>query len=233
LQRFNAGSWRARSYVSPKSSDLDLVVKVSPQIMSRGVDVTRLGTVLAVSGWLRDLARSAGSEGNSLAASEDAARFLLRTSEEATGIPCSASGMLQRLSPTSPLDSLYLLNGQHRLSAVTSLLRQATGRGKTRVVFDLMVGQLSRRLDYLDRDGHVPTAVEITHIADAAHTISVLLLDFAQHLLKGYVGARAYGIAFPVTECSPCGVLRLAAPRIPRAPGSAPVPGPVKFALAV
>ncbi|MFJ6635778.1 hypothetical protein ACIQMR_30925 [Streptomyces sp. NPDC091376] len=164
---------------------------------------------------------------------EDLTRLLLRTAEETAGLPCVSSGLLHRLEPTPPpVGPMSVIDGQHRLSALRTIVHHTMGSGKSATIVFEAMGQLSRRLDEIGRDGRAPTAADFAHLADAADALSALLLSIVQRRHDGYVRRFAYLVAVPLTESSPCGVLRLAAPRVPRAPGAGLVPGLSNFALA-
>ncbi|MEU3961156.1 hypothetical protein AB0F42_15200 [Streptomyces buecherae] len=166
-------------------------------------------------------------------AREDVTGILLRTAEEASGIPCSASGLLHELYPAPAALPSSIVDGQQRLSTVVSALHRAAGLwGKVSTTVLRWVDRLHQRVGCLSRDGHDPTTAELAHIADAAYALSVLFLDLAQRLLTGCVKPSGHLVAVPPNESSPCGVLRLSVRRVPRAPGVSQVPDPTTFVLA-
>ncbi|MGW7292862.1 hypothetical protein ACWGIB_10805 [Streptomyces xiamenensis] len=166
---------------------------------------------------------------------EYAGRIVLRTAEKGSGIPCSVSGLLYGLSPTPRPPIELLIDGQHRLSVVEAEVRHAAGSGKTAIAVARLFKTLTQRMGRLNRNGHVPTADDLVRIADEAQALSRLLLDLVQNLLTGCVKVFKHLIAVPPNESSPCGVLRLAVRRVPRAPGvggAGRFISPIGFALA-
>lgn len=214
-----------------RSHDLLLMTKM----VSVGVDRSRLGLLQGAAARLRDLSHLPWTikeaSGPSPLAGGDISLFLLRTSEEASGIPCGTSGLFHGLAP-APASTSLALDGQHRLSEVQSVLRVPTGIGKTAHFLSRLVDKLAQRLGSLSRDGCIPTLSEFARIADDAKTLAVLLQDLTQRLLTGCIKSFGHLVSVPPNETSPCGVLRLAVPRVPRAPGVGPVPDPTEFALA-
>ncbi|MET8680506.1 hypothetical protein ABZW18_23715 [Streptomyces sp. NPDC004647] len=216
----------------PRHHDLVLATNMLAAGLPKG---SRLGLLYGIGARLRDLGRHwvIEEEPSSRApAAEDLTRLLLRTAEEAPGIPCSTSGLLYGLDPAPPSASSLALDGQHQLLEMKDELHLATGSGKSWAIVAFWTERLYQRLGRLNRHGAVPTAAEVVHIADEAHALSALLLDLTQRLLTSCVKCFGHFIALPPNDSSPCGVLRLAVPRVPRAPGTSATLGPTKFALA-
>lgn len=210
---------------------------VATNMLSVGVDRSRVGLLHSAAVRLRELVDLpwliVGPMANSsLPEGLDIARVLLRTAEEASGFPCSASGLLHRPEPTLAASASAMAGGHHRLSELKSVIHHAAGSGKTATIALTLVDLLTQRIGRVNRHGHRPTAAEVGGIADVARALSGLLLVLTQRLLTGCVGSLGEVVAVPPTASSPCGLLRLAAPRVPRAPGSPQVPGPTGFALA-
>ncbi|MFJ3780092.1 hypothetical protein ACIPX0_51405 [Streptomyces sp. NPDC090075] len=211
---------------------------LATSMLSVGVDRSRVGLLHSAAVRLRELVdvpwRVVGPMANSgLPEGLDITHVLLRTAEEASGLPCSASGLLHRPKPTLPDSGSAMAGGHHRLSELKSVIHHATGSGKTATTALTLVDLLTQRMGRVNRHGHRPTAAEAGGIAEAARALSDLLLVLMQRLLTGCVGFFREVVAVPPTASSPCGLLRLAAPRVPRAPGSPHIPGPSGFALAV
>ncbi|MFB6525406.1 hypothetical protein [Streptomyces sp. NPDC056399] len=214
----------------------DLVV--SSNMLTVGVDVPQIDGLLLTTGshlkhlkkfWLFQAKRCSSSR----LSGEELTRRLLRTAEEAAGFPCVASGLLHRLesAPGSTIP-LRVADGQNRLSALKGIVWHAAGSGKSATLVFEAMGQLSRRLDEFSGGGRAPTSAELARLADAAGALATLLLDVVQHRLDGSARRFVHLLAVPLTESSPCGLLRLAAPRVPRAPGAVLKPGSSNFALA-
>ncbi|MFH9646237.1 hypothetical protein ACH4MU_15565 [Streptomyces albidoflavus] len=218
---------------------------LTTNMISHGIDRSRVGMLHSAIVRLRDLMDlpwTVIEPGTSSIRSEgrDIARDLLRTAEEALGFPCSTSGLLRRQEPTSATGvpvvadgqhqgGAVLLDGQHRITHLKSVVRLTTGTGKTAAMALTLVDQLSQRIGRVNRDGRRPTPADLGGIADAAQALSALLLLLAQRLLTGCFEFRGEAVSVPPTASSPCGLLRLAAPRVPRAPGSTQVPDPTGF----
>ncbi|MGW0857073.1 hypothetical protein [Streptomyces sp. NPDC002690] len=226
LQELMTGSWAHKTAV-------DLILATS--MLSHGVDIDRVGALnlasARLSDWGQFWAFQAKNSSNS-PKSEDVARLLLRTAEETLGLPSSTSGLLHGLADAPPPAQQYVADGQHRLAGLESIVWHSAGAGKTATFIIDLIDQFSHRLDDLSRGGHVPNWAELRHLADAASALSGLLLVLAQRLLMGGGKFFDHLAAVPPNESSPCGVLRLAVPRVPRAPGAGPVPGPTEFTLA-
>ncbi|MFF9346651.1 hypothetical protein [Streptomyces sp. NPDC014734] len=211
---------------------------LAPGVLSREIQLRRVGVLHSAILRLRDLATNPWlivepTTFSSLPEGLDIARVLLRTAEGASGIPCSTSGLLHTSGPAPMTTPRARFDGQHQLSSVKSILWHAAGSGKTETFVLRLVDQLTQQVSRLNRHGHRPTAAELGGIADAAHALSTLLLALAQRLLTGCVQFFAHLVTVPRTESSPCGLSRLAAPCVPRAPGMGLASGPNKFALAV
>ncbi|AXE88622.1 hypothetical protein [Streptomyces sp. Go-475] len=243
--RFRAPDWPQPGPLCPEDAELstemlrffnmgqDLLLTTN--MVSVGIDQSRLGLLHTASAHLHDLGKFWLVEPKTYSRrspGEDVARILLRTAEEISGIPCSASGLLLGLNPTPAPVPLVVTDGIHRLVELKSALHMAAGSGKTANFVINLVDRLTQRMGRLSRFGHDPTTAELGHIANAAYALSALLLDLVQRLLAGYVRFFGRLVAVPPNESSPCGLLRLAAPRVPRAPGVGQVPGPTEFALA-
>lgn len=211
-------------------------VLLATKMVSHGFDRSRLGLLHGAVARLHDLAELPWvieeASSSSPLSRGDVARLLLRTAEEASGIPCSTSGLLHGIAPKQTIPLLVMTDGCHRLSELNQVLYHAQGSGKTRTLVTNLVRRLNQRLGRLSRAGHVPTTTEIAHVADAAQALSALLLDLAQRLLTGCVKCFGHLVVAPPHESSPCGILRLAVPLVPRAPGAGQLPSPFKFTLA-
>jgi hypothetical protein len=208
---------------------------LTTNMVSVGIDQSRLGLLHTASAHLHDLGKFWLIEPKTYSRrspDEDVVRILLHTAEEVSGIPCSASGLLLGLDPTPAPVPLVMTDGIHRLVELKSVLHTTAGSGKTASVVIDLVDTLTQRMGRLNRAGHDVTTAELGHIADTAYALSALLLDLVQRLLTGYVRFFGRLVAVPPNGSSPCGVLRLAAPLVPRAPGAGQVPGPTEIALA-
>ncbi|MZD56756.1 hypothetical protein [Streptomyces sp. SID5606] len=219
------------------SSEEDFGMLLATSMLSVGVDLSRVGLLHSAAARLRDLADpwlivEPKTYSRSLPEGLEIGRYLLRTAEEASGSPCSVSSLLHEQAPTPAACVPVMIDGQHRLTEVMSVIRHAAGSGKTATMVLTLADLLSQRVGRVNRHGHRPTAAELGGIADAAQALSTLLLLLAQRLLTGCFEFCEEVVAVPRTASSPCGLLRLAAPRVPRAPGSIQIPGPTEFALA-
>ncbi|MFJ8953494.1 hypothetical protein ACIRO1_25605 [Streptomyces sp. NPDC102381] len=210
---------------------------LATNMISVGIGQNRLGLLYSIGARLHDMAKvpwliNQPKDHSSPPQGLDIVRVLLRTSEETSGIPCSVSGLPHGLEPTPATALLVIIDESHQLSGLKSVIHLAVGSGKTAITARLLVEQLTQRMGRLNRRDQRPSAAELGQIADAAYALSKLLLLLAQRLLTEGVKFVGYLAAVPPTESAPCGLLRLAAPRLPRAPGVRQVPGPIEFALA-
>lgn len=162
---------------------------------------------------------------------EDLTRLLLRTAEEAPGVPCVTSGLLHGLGTAPSLAPSWVLDGQHRISAANDIIHSSMGAGKTEA-FAAFAVDLLQRLGRARRAGPPSTAADLVHVVDGAEVLAEFLLELAQGFLSGVVRHVRYLVAVPPHQSSPCGVLRLAAPIIPGAPGQGPTVVPIDLALA-
>lgn len=216
---------------------LDFVV--STNMLTVGFDEPKIdGVLLGAESWLKHLQKvwlfQAKTRSSPSLPGEGLTRRLLRTAEEAAGFPCATSWALHALEPaTLAVDPLLLLDGQQRLAALKHITWHTAGSGKSATIAFEAMEQLSRRLDEISGAGRTPTSTEFARLADAAGALSTLLLDVVQHRLDGSAKHIAHLLTVPLTESSPCGLLRLAAPRVPRAPGAGLKPALSKFALAM
>ncbi|MFA0839048.1 hypothetical protein [Streptomyces rochei] len=232
LQGLMTGSYPRKTAVQPVQ-DVDFILATN--MLSHGVDLDRVGALNLASSRLSDLGQFLALQAKDYSNSprpEDVARLLLRTAEETLGLPSGTSGLLHGLAAAPPPAQQYVADGQHRLAGLESIVWHSAGSGKTATVIIDLIDQFSHQLDGLSRSGHVPNWAELRHLADAASALSGLLLVLAQRLLMGGGKFFDHLVAVPPNESSPCGVLRLAVPCVPRAPGEGPVPGPTEFALA-
>ncbi len=216
--------------------------------LSVGIDRSRVGILhsavrrlveLAEAPWsvVGPMPRCCAPEGGG----SDLAHVLLRTAEEASGFPCSASSLMNGQVPLrrafgapvvidfSPVT--VTAEYQERLSDLTSEVRQAAGSGRTAATTIMLIDELVFRVGRAHRRSR-PTVAELWTIVDAAQALSAQLALLTQRLLTGWVWVAGEVTAVPPTASSPCGLLRLAAPRVPRAPGPIQIPGPTDFALA-
>lgn len=151
-------------------------------------------------------------------------RQLLRTAEKVTGLPCATSGVLHGIEAAAPSTQGWVLDGQHRLAAATQLIRAQSGSGKTEAALALM-----HRLGRMQRMGKLSAS---SHVANDADVLVEFLRGLTQSLLSGSVPHIRHLVAVLPHESSPCGVLRLAVPIIPGAPGQGPADVPFDLALA-
>lgn len=202
----------------------DLVV--TTKMLDHGFDSRELD-LLRVARWAHDLGKQSWSVDATEATSytrlsgEELTRSLLRTAEESAGLPCASSGVLHGLAP--------VITGGTELSSLSRVITHL-GAGKTASLVAALMGQLHRDVHEALHDGLGPT--ESKRISDTATTLSALLVDIVQRRLNGSVKHFVELLVVPLSESSPCGLLRLAAPRVPRAPGAGLILGPSKFALA-
>ncbi|MER6018816.1 hypothetical protein [Streptomyces anulatus] len=221
---------------------------LATNMLSVGIDRSRVGVLHSAVRRLVELAEAPWSVGGPMTrcctsegSDSDLARVLLRTAEEASGFPCSASGLLHEQGPLRrAADAPVVIDVsavtvtaeyQERVSDLTSVVRQAAGSGKTAATTFMLIDELVLLVGRASRRSR-PTIAELGSIADAAQALSAQLVLLTQRLLTGWVWVAGEVVTVPPTASSPCGLLRLAAPRVPRAPGSIQVPGPTDFALA-
>ncbi|MFH9467110.1 hypothetical protein ACH4LT_07410 [Streptomyces clavifer] len=198
----------------------DLVV--ATKMLDHGFDSRELD-LLRVARWAHDLGKQSWSvEATSYTplSGEELTRSLLRTAEGAAGLPCASSGVLHGLAP--------VITGGTELSSLRRVIAHL-GAGKTASLVAALMGQLHRDVHEALHDGLGPT--ESKRISDTATTLSALLVDIVQRRLNGSVKHFVELLVVPLSESSPCGLLRLAAPRVPRAPGAGLILSPSKFAL--
>lgn len=203
----------------------DLVM--ATRIVGHGFDGVELD-LLRTASWAHDLGKrwlveAKATPRNTSLRGEKLARSLLRTAEETAGFPCASSGLLHGLGPA--------LTGETKLSTLRNVVTQL-GAGKTASLVAALMGQLHRDVHEALHDELGPAGVESKHISDTAITLSTLLVEIVQRRLNGSVKHFVHLVVVPLSESSPCGLLRLAAPRVPRAPGAGLIPGPNKYALA-
>ncbi|MFF5106089.1 hypothetical protein [Streptomyces sp. NPDC000134] len=215
----------------------DFGMLLATSMLSVGLDLSRVGLLHTAAVRLRDLADpwlifEPKTYSRSLPEDLEVGRYLLRTAEEASGFPCSVSSLLHEQDPAQAANVPVVIDGQHRFTGLMSVIRHTAGSGKTATMVLTLADLLTQRVGRVNRHGHRPTAAELGGIADAAQALSALLLLLAQRLLTGCFEFLEEVVAVPPTASSPCGLLRLAAPRVPRAPGSIQLPGPTEFALA-
>lgn len=232
--------------LQPKGFDAHPVTGIEPQLdivvstnmLTVGFDEPKIdGLLLKAESQLKHLQKiwlfQAKTRSSSRLPGEELTRRLLRTAEESAGFPCATSWALHALEPV-PLaaEPLLLLDGQQRLAALEHITWHTASSGKSATIAFEAMEYLSRRLDEISGAGRTPTSTELARLADAAGALSMLLLDIVQHRLDCSAKHVAYLFTVPLTESSPCGLLRLAAPRVPRAPGAGWKSDPSKFALA-
>ncbi|MFE3473867.1 hypothetical protein ACFXOI_19850 [Streptomyces bacillaris] len=220
---------------------------LATNMLSVGIDRSRVGILHSAVRRLVELAEAPWSVVGPMPSccapvgrSSDLAHALLRTAEEASGFPCGVSGLMHGQGPLrrafgapvvvnfSPVTLPVAY--QERISDLTSEVRLAAGSGKTAATTFMLIDELVLRVGRAHR--RRPTVAELGNIVDAAQALSAQLELLTQRLLTGWVWVAGEVFAVPPTASSPCGLLRLAAPRVPRAPGPIQVPGPTEFALA-
>lgn len=221
---------------------------LATNMLSVGIDRSRVGILHSAARRLVELAEAPWSAVGPMTRccfsdgqGSGIARVLLRTAEEDSGFPCSASGLLheQVLLRQAAHASVVVdfspvtvtAEYQERFSDLTSVVRRTAGSGKTAATMLMLIDELVLRVGRAHRRSR-PTVAELGSIADAAQALSAQLVLLTQCLLTGSVWAAGEVVAVPPTASSPCGLLRLAAPRVPRAPGPIQVPSPTDFALA-
>ncbi|MCZ0978684.1 hypothetical protein O1L60_03990 [Streptomyces diastatochromogenes] len=232
--------------LQPKGFDAHPVTDIEPQLdivvstnmLTVGIDEPKIdGLLLRAESQLKHLQKvwlfQAKTRSSSSLPGEELTRRLLRTAEEATGFPCATSWALHALEPVPlAVDPLLLLDGQQRLAALEHITWHTAGSGKSATIAFEAMEHLSRRLDEISGAGRTPTSTELARLAEAAGALSRLLLDIVQRRLDGSAKHVVHLLTVQLTESSPCGLLRLAAPRVPRAPGTGLKPAPSRFALA-
>ncbi|MFD4553486.1 hypothetical protein ACFWP5_04045 [Streptomyces sp. NPDC058469] len=90
---------------------------------------------------------------------------------------------------------------------------------------------LALQLDRLARATEASNAEKVSRIIRDARALADFLLELTLYVLSGFARYFGHFAAPPPTDTSPCGVLRLTVPVIPRAPGSGPFFSPTDFAL--
>ncbi|GAA3162455.1 hypothetical protein GCM10017688_05930 [Streptomyces ramulosus] len=172
--------------------------------------------------------RTSARRALSTVADQDLTGTLLRTAEDVTGTRGITSGLAYGLEAVPrpfplPADRM-LIDGQHRVSAVLEVL---TGMGKTEAFLRTAL-QLHDRMSQV---GPYSTA-DLDALVQDAEKLAESLRQFAQTS----VSYSAWHIKFLVGvlphASSPCGVLRLATPIVPGAPGQGLVTVPADLALA-
>ncbi|MFE2423474.1 hypothetical protein [Streptomyces hokutonensis] len=155
-------------------------------------------------------------------------RRFLRTAEEALGIPSIASGIIQGLEPTPPPVQLWH-DYEDRIEVVNGIVYSALGSGKTFAALTTLL----HRSGWMNRAERVQTTSLLPHLVNNTEVLREFLQALTQGLLCG--GAKLVGclIAVPPHESSPCGVLRLATPIVPGAPGIRTWPHQSTMTLAV
>jgi len=202
------------------------------KMLDHGFDATDTAVLLRAAWTAHDLGKRWSVEAKSPPRStpsqdEEFTRSLLRTAEETTEFPCVSSGLLNGLGPTP-----VVITGEAQLSALRHGVAHAVmGGGKTWAALDQLMGQLDEDFHRVQRDGRRPTRAECERLTDTALTLSALLLAIVQRRLNDFVKHFVELVVVPLSGSSPCGLLRLAARRVPRAPGVGLLPGPSKFAL--
>ncbi|MFI9752317.1 hypothetical protein [Streptomyces collinus] len=140
--------------------------------------------------------------------------LLLRTAEESLGFPSITSGLIQGLEPTSP--PVQLWHGyENRIEVLSGLVYSALGGGKTVAALTTLLQRAGR----MNRAERGQTASLLPRLINNTETLRKFLQALTQGFLSGGVQHIACLIAAPPHESSPCGVLRLAAPIVPGAPG--------------
>ncbi|MFF7166921.1 hypothetical protein ACFZBP_37005 [Streptomyces sp. NPDC008086] len=153
--------------------------------------------------------------------------LLLRTVEEASGVPSITSGLIQGLEPTPPPVQLWH-NHEHHIGAVNEIVYAAMGSGKTFTALTTLLQRAGR----VNRAERIQTASFLTRLVNDAEVLGEFLRALTQGFLCGGVQHLQYLVAVPPHESSPCGVLRLAAPIIPGAPGVRSWPQQITMTLA-
>ncbi|MFG3295924.1 hypothetical protein ACGF3G_44990 [Streptomyces sp. NPDC048179] len=155
--------------------------------------------------------------------------LLLRTAEEHSGVPRITSGLIVGLERERGTDALQLWNlHERRIEAAREILYSASGSGKTMAMLIQLMGRAKRgRIQPVPSPGvsgrcSVPT-VTVSLLTGLVDDVEVLR-EFLRVLTRGLMGCGIQPVrplvALPPRESSPCGVLRLAAPIVPGAPGT-------------
>lgn len=160
------------------------------------------------------------------------APVLLRTAEEFSGFPCLMSWLAHGLGPAPASAQATLFSGATRLSTVRKIVQYYAGSGKTEAYIGRVLGRLERQIDGLLVRGLPPTTADLDHLSREAEQLALFLLVVMQRQLDGRASSVEYLVAVPPHASSPCGVLRLAVPLVPNAPGRGPFSGPTDFVLA-
>lgn len=210
-------------------------------------------STLAAYQLLRDIGKLSERLQKLCALSPEAAltRNLLHSAETDSGLPSITSPLAHGPVPAGYCHRSYIgtwlpwVGGGHhgpvngggaRLFPVAA----PTGGGKsltTAFVIYEALAQRTRRLGLMNLDPTAPeitepTASELAHVVRDAERLAAFLLTLLQRLLTGVVQRFEYLVAVPPTASSPCGVLRLAVPIVPGAPGLGLFIGLTKFVLA-
>ncbi|MFE3601291.1 hypothetical protein [Streptomyces sp. NPDC059142] len=184
-------------------------------------------SVRAINSWLRRDFLRAGDLATSEGPARELTLSLLRTAESTNGRPSITTGLHYGLK-TEPLsDSTWIVDGQQRLAPLLKSSRRA-GEGRTASQFRLLADGLALQLNRLSRATEASSAESIVRNARA---LADSLLELTLHILSSFAHYFGHFAAPPPTDASPCGVLRLTVPAIPRAPGVWPFSGPTDFAL--
>ncbi|MFD9872570.1 hypothetical protein ACFXI8_00555 [Streptomyces niveus] len=175
-----------------------------------------------VADWLSDEPNAfAGDEPVATDSSaRDLTLHLLRTAEEHNGWSSITGGLHYGFNPAPSFGSNWIADGQHRL-----------GDRKRAVLLRLLAERLGQALCGLSRAIEAANAEQISRSLRNARALADFLLELTVSVLIGFARYFGHFAAPPPTGTSPCGVLRLAVPVIPRAPGVRSFPGPTNFAL--
>ncbi|MET8980972.1 hypothetical protein ABZX85_35755 [Streptomyces sp. NPDC004539] len=157
---------------------------------------------------------------------EELTLLLLRTVEEASGFPSITSGLIHGIELTTPPVQLWRSYEEH-VEAVYGLVNAAMGGSKTlgRLITQF---QLAGQAIWAER---IKATSFLGRLVNDVETARKFLQDLAQGLCDG-VQHIEYLVAVPPHESSPCGVLRLASPIVPGAPGTQSWPHQTSMTLA-
>ncbi|MDQ0772894.1 hypothetical protein QF026_001360 [Streptomyces aurantiacus] len=140
--------------------------------------------------------------------------LLLRSAEEASSAPSITSGLIQGLEPTPPPVQLWH-RYENRIEVVNGLVYSAMGGGKTFAALTVLLQRAGR----VSRAEQGQTGSFLARLVNNTEVLREFLQALTQGLLCGGAQHIECLIAVPPHESSPCGVLRLAAPIVPGAPG--------------
>ncbi|RZU37620.1 hypothetical protein EV284_2798 [Streptomyces sp. BK022] len=184
---------------------------------------TQAGTAWRVRRILKCWSSGLRTDWDDAANGKELTPLLLRTAEETSVIPSVTSGLIWGLDPTPvPVDIWQSLG-----RAVTSAEKLVVAVSSYGAAVDVV-----RRVGRIARAGRPAPAAFSVDIIDEVEEVQEVLRNLAQGLLLGGVQKAELVFALPPHAASPCGLLRLAAPIVPGAPGAGAWPDQSTMTLA-